>query len=201
MNKELDKVLSAAEQINADVQNITKKSVATALFYIGLIVGIGILVSFAVVFLFINDITKPLSRLQTIVLDVEKYADFSTRVNAVKDDEVGKTARAFGHLISVLHEAISDINRGMTSVSKGDFSNSLTKEQASNLEQLKDSVNEFIKLLGQSIAKIIEISENVKTKSEELSGSTPPRFCLITQMSSRHPLKRSTRGIIKWRLW
>ncbi|MCP4023866.1 MAG: hypothetical protein GY729_18625 [Desulfobacteraceae bacterium] len=171
MSKELNKVLTLAEQMNLDVQNTTKKSVGIALFYIGIIVAVGIVISFVAAFLLTQDITRPLIKLQRIVLDVEEHADFSIRVNAINNDEVGKTAIAFDHFMAVLQSAISDVNAVMRAVSQGDFSKGLESEQTGDLKELKESINESIDLLGQTVFQIIEISEGVKAKSVELSGS------------------------------
>jgi len=171
VNLELEKMLKVSDKINNDVQNATQKGVVSALIYISIIVVVGIIIGFIAAVLIINAITRPLTTLQEKVSDVEKTSDFSIRVDSIKKDEVGKTAMAFDSLMKAMHSAISDVNIVMKAVSKGDFSQVLTSEQKGDLEQLKNSINGSIDLLAQSIAKIIEISEQVKGHSEELTGS------------------------------
>ncbi|MCP3873405.1 MAG: methyl-accepting chemotaxis protein [Desulfobacteraceae bacterium] len=171
VNLELEKVLKVSDKINKDVQASAKKGVVSALIYISIIVSAGLIIGFFAAFIIINAITKPLITLKEKVQDVEKTSDFSIRVDSLKHDEVGRTALAFDSLMSVMHSALADVNHVMESVSKGDFSKSLTSEQKGDLDQLKESINGSIDLLGQSIAKIIDLSEQVKTNSEELTQS------------------------------
>lgn len=171
VNQELDKMLKVSDEINNGVQASAEKGVRSALIYISLIVAGGIIIGFIAAFFIINAITKPLIRLQEKVLDVEKTSDFSIRINSLKQDEVGKTAMAFDSLMAAMHQALGSVNNIMEAVSKGDFSQTLKSEQKGDLEQLKYSINESINLLGQSISKIIKISEAMKTNSEELTGS------------------------------
>ncbi|MBU1344475.1 MAG: MCP four helix bundle domain-containing protein [Proteobacteria bacterium] len=168
---ELEKILKVSDKISMDVQASAKKSVVSALIYISIIVIIGIIIGFCAALLIINAITKPLIKLQQIVLNVEKTSDFSIRVNSEKLDEVGRTAMAFDSLMTAMHSALGNVNEVMKSVSKGDFSQTLTREQKGDLELLKNSINGSIDLLGQSIAKIIHISEQVRSNAEELTDA------------------------------
>ncbi len=171
VNHELEKMLKVSNKINKDVQTSAKKGVVSALIYISIIVIAGIVIGFLAAFVIINAITKPLIKLEETVMDVEETSDFSIRVNSKKQDEVGRTAMAFDSLMTVMHSALDDVNQVMESVSKGDFSNTLTSEQKGDLKQLKNSINGSIELLGQSISKIIDLSEQVKTNAEELTTS------------------------------
>jgi methyl-accepting chemotaxis protein len=171
VNIELEKILKVSDRISQDVQESAKKGVVSALIYISIIVTAGIIFGFLAALIIINAITKPLKSLQENVLNVEKTSDFSIRINSLKQDEVGKTAMAFDTLMTTLHSALDDVNLIMKAVSKGDFSKSLANEQKGDLEQLKNSINDSIDLLGQSISKIIHISGQVKDNAEELSDS------------------------------
>ncbi len=167
----IEKWLAISDLINTNVQESARKGVSLALFYISIIVVAGIMIGILAAVLIIRAITMPLTRLQGKVLEVEKASDFSMRVGSEKTDEVGKTAIAFDSLMISIESAVSDINGVMTSISKGDFSQFMTSDQKGDLGSLKDRMNESIELLAQSIARIIDISEQVKQDAITVSGS------------------------------
>ena len=167
----IEKWLAASYKMNTNVQESTRKSVAQALFFISLIVLAGTLIGILAAVLIISAITTPLTRLQEKVLDVEEMSDFSVRVGSEKSDEVGKTAMAFDSLIASFESAVIDINSVMTSISQGNFSISMTSEQKGDLARLKESINGSIELLAQSIARIMDLSVQVKEEATAVSGS------------------------------
>lgn len=171
VKKTIEKWLAVSDRMNTNVQESTRKGVSLALFYISVIVVAGILIGILAAVLIISAITTPLSRLQEKVLQVEETSDFSVRVGSEKSDEVGKTAMAFDSLMSAFESAVLDINTVMTSLSQGNFSLSMTSDQKGDLARLKDRINESIALLAQSIARIIDISDQVKKDAIAVSGS------------------------------
>ncbi len=171
VTKTIEKWLSVSDEMNTNVQESTRKGVSLSLFYISLIVVIGIIIGLLAAVLIISAITTALTHLQEKVLDVEKTSDFSVRVGSEKSDEVGKTAMAFDSLMGSFESAVSDINSVMTSISQGNFSRPMTSEQKGDLARLKKSINGSIELLAQSIARIIDISDQVKKDATAVSGS------------------------------
>ncbi len=171
VTKTIEKWLSVSDEMNTNVQENTRKGVALALVYISVIVLLGIIIGILAAVLIISAITTPLTHLQKKVLDVEETSDFSVRVGSEKSDEVGKTAMAFDSLMGSFESAVSDINSVMTSISQGNFSQPMTSEQKGDLARLKESINGSIELLAQSIARIIDISDQVKKDAAAVSGS------------------------------
>ena len=171
VTKVIEKWLSVSDEMNTNVQENTRRGVALALFYISLIVMIGMIIGLLAAVLIISAITTPLTHLQEKVLDVEKTSDFSVRVGSEKSDEVGKTAMAFDSLMGSFESAVSDVNSVMTSISQGNFSRPMTSDQKGDLARLKESINGSIKLLAESIAQIIDISGQVEKDATAVSGS------------------------------
>ncbi|MCF6302202.1 MAG: methyl-accepting chemotaxis protein [Devosiaceae bacterium] len=171
VNDALGLVLKNSEQINGIVQKATKKGVTSAQWYIGLIVLIGIATGIIAAFTIISSITVPLTKLQNTVFAVEQNSDYSIRVNDTKTDEVGQTSLAFDSLMESFESVIQEINQVMSAVANGDFSNNLTSQQQGDLLELKNSINNSIELLGQTVKEIIDLSKKVNTSTEQLSDS------------------------------
>ena len=167
----LGMVLKNSGRINETVQKATKKGVTSAQLYIGLIVVIGLITGAVAAFIIINSITKPLTKLQKTVSEVEQNSDYSIRVNETKTDEVGRTSLAFDSLMEEVESAIKEVNQIMGAVASGDFSSHVTSDQQGDLLKLKNSINDSIDLLGQTVKEIIDVSKKVNAGTEELSGS------------------------------
>lgn len=168
---EIKKGLDVSDRINETVQETTKQGVTLSLIYTGIAVILGITGGLLAGFFIITAITRPLTILQEKVLKVEKEADFSIRVESAKQDEVGMTAKAFDSLMVSLQSAIQDVNQVMASIADGNFSRSMTREQKGDLAALRENINRSVDLLGQSVSRIIDLSNQVNENAENLSGS------------------------------
>lgn len=171
VTKGLEKVIETSEQINREVQDKTRKGVNSALIYIGLIIAIGLVIGCIAAFLIIQAICAPLLKLQATVQEVEKNSAYSIRAHSMMEDEVGHTAMAFDSLMNSLQAVITEINQVMIAVAGGNFSQYVTSDQKGDLLSLKTSINDSIKLLGQTLSGIIEVSATLIRKTDELSGS------------------------------
>ncbi len=167
----VDKWLSISDQINTQVQESAARGVTNALIYISVIVAAGICVGVLAAILIITAVSHALTLLQAKVTEVEEASDFSIRTGFTSVDEVGKTANSFDSLMTSIDTAVQEVNSVMSALSKGDFSQSMTSEQKGDLGQLKEGMNASIELLAQSIVKIIDISEQVKTDVDAVSGA------------------------------
>lgn len=165
------KWLKLSDQINTQVQESAGQSVTMALIYISLIVAAGIIVGIFAALLIITAVTTALTRLQGRVADVEASSDFSIRMGFDTKDEVGTTARSLDSLMTSIDTAVQEVNQVMSALSKGDFSLSMTSDQKGDLARLKEGMNGSIDLLAQSIVKIIDLSDQVRTDADAVSGS------------------------------
>ncbi|MFH1154153.1 MAG: methyl-accepting chemotaxis protein [Pseudomonadota bacterium] len=169
---EITSVLEKSNEINHQVQDTTGNRVRTAQFYIGIIVLIGFIAGVSGAVIIIASIIKPLNRLRQIVHEVEKTSDFSLRSDLAVEDEVGQTSSAFNAHMARIQTALSDVNTVMASISKGNFSKSVLSQQDGDLDLLKQSINESIKLLSQTIEGVITVGSHVGAKADTLSEST-----------------------------
>ncbi|MCG8619959.1 MAG: methyl-accepting chemotaxis protein [Desulfobacterales bacterium] len=171
VKKAVDEWLTLSDQINTRVQESAADGVTRSLVYISVIVAAGIIFGILAAMLIIVAVTHALTRLQTKVESVETASDFSIRTGFESTDEVGRTAAAFDSLMTAIDTAVQEVNTVMTALSKGDFSQPMTSEQKGDLGTLKTGMNASIELLAQSIARIIEISEQVKADVDAVSES------------------------------
>jgi methyl-accepting chemotaxis protein len=91
---------------------------AVTMTAVPLALAIGLAVGAWLSFATIRSITAPLNLMQTTIGEVEKTTDFSRRVPVDGDDEVGRTARSFNQLMTVLQRSFGDILSNIGQVSE-----------------------------------------------------------------------------------
>lgn len=76
-----------------------------------------------------------------VIRDIERTGDLSLRLEIQNDDEVGKMSRAVNSLCDSLERAVSDVNRVVTALAKGDFSQKIEGDYKGEINRLKKGVN------------------------------------------------------------
>ena len=99
-----------------------------------------------------------------------KMGDLSARAQA-NENEIGQVILAINSFGNDLQTAILNINDTMKSVAEGNLSRQITVILNGDLNNLKSNINEFIKMLGQTISEVVHASDQVKTNALEISNS------------------------------
>ncbi len=112
--------------------------------------------------------------------DIIKGVDFAEQIargdlNATIDidqkDEIGILANSMKNMAEKFRTAISDVSSVMDSVKNGDLSRQITADLSGDLTQLKESINESISMLSDTMAQVVSSSEEVNTGTMEVSAS------------------------------
>ncbi len=166
--KELQQLLHdiEARDMETTFSSITNMGV---IFAVCLVVLTLVLTVFG--FLLARIIIKPMMELRGQVTRVVREGDFSGQVDNARHDEIGETVEAFNTLLGSLQESISDINRVMDAVDKGDFTQRVTGEHKGDLDRLKRSINSSVATLSTIISQVVHGSQQISTGSMELSSS------------------------------
>jgi|GEM_PF-2409157 len=88
-----------------------------------------------------RSIASTLSSVQVTVEEVEAKADFSRRVTVEGQDEVGRMATAFNHLLAMLQDALGEVSQVMGAMAEGDFGRRVERDLPGDLGMLKQAVN------------------------------------------------------------
>lgn len=165
------KWLDASNRINDQIQADARQGVVRALVYISIIVALGILVGLLAALMIVSAITSSLTLFRDRVVAVEGSSDFSIRTGVASTDEIGTTAQAFDNLLASMDSALQEINEVMCSLAGGDFTRTMTSEQKGDLARLKKGMNGAIELLAESVARIVELSSQVREDAQAVSGA------------------------------
>ncbi len=138
------------------------------------ILGQLILVSIFIIliFLIIRSTIRPLNNLADIMLEVENSGEFNQQAKVRTDDEVGAIANALNRLLNNLRTSISNVNDVMSSVAKGELSKRVVGDQKGDLKHLKNSINDSVELLSNTIMQVVSSSSHVYFASQELANSS-----------------------------
>ncbi len=155
--------------------------------FIFIIMAIILIIS---LYLIINRVViKPVYNVVALT-DKLNAGDLSARLEG-SDDEVGQMIRALNEFARNLQNTIHNTNLIMKAVAEGNLSEKLTVGLKGDLNDLKNSINDSITMLGNTMATVINASEKVKVGSKEISSSantladgTTQQAAAIQEMSS-----------------
>ncbi|MBI4741958.1 MAG: methyl-accepting chemotaxis protein [Betaproteobacteria bacterium] len=136
-------------------------------------VGLGLLIALWI----IRSIAGPLDQMRSTIAAVEKNGDFTRRIKAGGNDEVGQTANSFNQLMSTLQamlrqildnvEQVSNAARTLAAASTQVAASSANQsEAASSMAATVEEVTVSINHISESAREALNISQ----KSGELSG-------------------------------
>ncbi|MBV1774242.1 HAMP domain-containing protein [Burkholderiaceae bacterium DAT-1] len=121
----------------------------------------------------VNALLKPLKKLQETIVRVEMQGDFSLSVPIAAQDEIGKTAQAFNHLLSSVQGTLAETNEVMASVASGDFSKRIEVDAVGDLATLKTSVNVSVDTLDLSTRAVVQVMDSLS--HGDFSSRVDPR--------------------------
>ncbi len=97
--------------------------------------------------------------------------DLSATIDIDQKDEIGELATALKKMAGELQFAMTDINSVMNAVKSGDLSQTITADLSGDLNMLKESINDSIAMLSQTIIQVAGNSKQVNLGALELSSS------------------------------
>lgn len=124
---------------------------------------------------FVRKMTKPLERLTVISEDISK-GDLGVDINIDTNDEIGKLATAFKHMVDNLTEHMNEVKNGAENISsacrqlQGSSENlsSATNEQASVTEQISCNMQEMNATLQQTNEKGVVIKNETTDINDKM---------------------------------
>ncbi|MEI8609082.1 HAMP domain-containing protein [Enterovibrio sp. Hal110] len=90
---------------------------------LGFILLSGVVIITVIATVFTRSVTRPIIELTKNLETVAVSGDFSARVEVKSRDEIGQSADAFNSFMQSTQQALSEINKVMAGLAKGDFSN------------------------------------------------------------------------------
>jgi methyl-accepting chemotaxis protein len=158
-------VVAEKAEIDREVQDMIIRSIVICVVLI-------VLIGF-VAFIFVSrTITRRIYDLVNNLKSIEESADFSTRTEVEGSDEIAESQKAFNELMVSLQMSFSHLTDILGSIAEGDLSRQMTIESKGDLETLKISINDSIKMLQQIILDVKEASIQVNSGADELSRTS-----------------------------
>lgn len=113
-----------------------------------------VVISIGIAYLVLISITRPLNKMSQIMQKVSDEGDLSQLIDVDQKDELGKIAQGFNHHILFLSETITEIQRVMGQVAKGNTDVSIEKEMHGVFNELKQNVNQSTRNIDQTIVSL-----------------------------------------------
>lgn len=116
----------------------------------GLLVG-GSLLGFLLAWRIVGSVVKPLREMQETAQRVAISFDYSSRIDATQNDEVGATARAFNTLLQAQQTAIGQVNTVVQHLADGQLNQRIEGEMSGDLAVMKNAINNSLDSVQQTM--------------------------------------------------
>lgn len=130
----LEEELQKRQQEMQDTQNTT---IILAWVFLAIGVSVLVIVGFAIE----SNIVKRLELLQHTLNSIVKSGDFSQNIHIEGKDGIARVGQALSSLLSLYHQAITELTLVLSAMRNGDLSKRILKDYVGDLETLKVSVN------------------------------------------------------------
>lgn len=154
----------------------SQQKLASANQLLLVIMGVAIVSAAVIALVFSRFLVAPLQRLATTVTDMELHGDFSLRVEASSNDEVGHTVGAFNKMVAGLQRSVSEINRVMAGVAQGDLTQRVQLDEEGDLGEMAGNINGSLDALCNTLLQVQQSTEQVSISL----GSTMESSKIVT---------------------
>jgi methyl-accepting chemotaxis protein len=172
-------------------KNLMLQSISTTTTIYIITVLLALILAIVIAFFLIRSI---LSALFSCVDLAEKISEgnFQVSLKSQRKDEIGKLMGVMNRMAGSLKGAISSISSTMDHVSNGDFRHRVNEAgMTGELVLLKDSINNSVDMLSETIAQVVTATDQVNTgadqiasASQSLAGGTSEQAASIEEISS-----------------
>ncbi|WP_283132523.1 methyl-accepting chemotaxis protein [Enterovibrio norvegicus] len=134
---------------------------------LGFILLSGVVIITVIATVFTRSVTRPIIELTKNLETVAVSGDFSARVEVKSRDEIGQSADAFNSFMQSTQQALSEINKVMAGLAKGDFSNRIEADFQGDLLSIKEATNTSLANVEHSENLRAEMEQTAKIRAEE----------------------------------
>lgn len=151
---------------------------------LALVLILGMIVILPLTFFFTVRMSRPLENMQSVIDEVTTTGEFSNRLQIKTHDEIGLTGEAYNILMDTLQTAIDKINNIMEKVADGNLTEFIEGEFNGDVAKLQGSINQALKMLGNTIMQVVAVSDEVNASSNELNKAAQTLANGSTQQAS-----------------
>jgi methyl-accepting chemotaxis protein len=161
--KAIDAVVQMANQRVADDERFATESVTTASMGMSVVLVLSIAISVLVTIVIARSIVDPLIAMRNVMQQIKSTHNFTLRLNARGDDEVGETARAFNDLIGSLQSTLTQLSRHAEDVAMAAQNLSCSAQQvASGSQEQSSAANSIASAIEQVNSSILHVAGNAR---------------------------------------
>ena len=156
--------------INIVDQNELFSSVNKVMMFILIIAVILVVGLSRAIYKISNKLLNPIDDI-CIFADKVSQGNLSELIEIKSDDEIGKVAEAFNNTIKNLRDYISEIDKTLDNVTKGNFDINIEYEYKGDFINIKKSLINIISSMNETFKEIKEATVQVKGGSEQVAST------------------------------
>ncbi|MGC9387225.1 MAG: methyl-accepting chemotaxis protein [Hydrogenovibrio sp.] len=153
------------DQIGPMVQSLNENIVA-ALIVVSIVVTLlAVLIAIFIPRLIANG----LSSIQQNLSKVRDTGDFAIRADEKRDDEIGDMGRSVNHLLSDMQGAISEANKVVNAMARGQFGQRVEMNLNGDLNTLKEGINNSADSIDETMRELVKVMESMNNGDFNIS--------------------------------
>lgn len=178
------KVSDAADQVLAASKDVSQKGHRLE-SQVWLIMLAAVVISLALGTFLSRSITKPIRRLTSVIVDIEKNSDLSRRINYRGRNEIGDIGIAFNSMLEKFHSIIQQLAKSADQLSDSSEESAKVSERTNNssqnLREETDMVATASNEMAVTVKGINESTEDAVKKAADAQDACQRGQQIITQ--------------------
>lgn len=156
--KQVDDHLAASISVQASNKQTAAQ---TTMILFATIFVVSMLSALILGYLFASNIYRSVNNMQQIMEKTAQEGDFSARAKVLGRDEFGIMAEQLNSLLSAQQAAISDANRVVSAMAKGNFDEHIEQDYQGDLDALKQSINASAGKVEQTMSALEKVMDGL----------------------------------------
>jgi methyl-accepting chemotaxis protein len=172
----IDKIHVSLRSVNSDLDTKANNFVVeasktrmTAIIVLLIILVLSVIISSSLASYVTSSIVKPVNEISKAT-NALSIGDFSYEINYSSKDELGVVAKDMANTVSKLKLYIGNVDEILNKIAVGDMTASIDIEYVGGFAPIKESVEQILFSLNNTLSQINEASEQVASGSEQVSG-------------------------------
>ena len=154
---------NGASVVDLDITSYNEKLKKLAWVSVAVIVAVQVLLSLLINYILRRFVSNPAKRMQATISEISSSGDFTRRVDATGNDEIGQTARSFNALMKSLQTAFREVHEGIKKVADSSHSLSTSSQQVANGSSAQsDAASAMAATVEQVTVSIAHVSEGAQ---------------------------------------
>jgi methyl-accepting chemotaxis protein len=197
LSEKMDALVNYASTKGAGFFEMATKRSSAASRNMILLVIFAVIVALFWAYFLTRSILGPVNVLRSTIESIEQDSDLTRRIEILSEDEIGKTAIAFNHMLGKFEDLIQKVSTTSLQLSSASEQVSVVaQDSANNVEQQREETDRIvlaIKQMSQSVHGVAETAQSALVTADNAEKESQSGKSIVTKTASA--IKQLSTGI------